>query len=115
MMTCHVLVMELLEGASLADLLASQSEKNEMLTEAKILKILVQVCMALRHMHKVGHVVHRDFTPSNIMFDSEGNVRVTDFGLAKQQNGVMTSMVGTIVYSCPEVRRDDGDDVIIRS
>ena len=66
----------------------------------------MQVCLALRYIHKEKHVVHRDLSPSNIMINEDDVVKLADFGLAKQRvgtNSVMESVVGTVLYQCPEI------------
>lgn len=51
--------------------------------------------------------MHRDLAPSNILIDSDFNIKLADFGLAKKFGtnsvSVMKSFVGTILYSCPEI------------
>ena len=69
--------------------------------------IFVQLCAALRYLHVEKRVVHRDLAPGNVLIDSEFNIKLADFGLAKrwgtQSASVMKSFVGTILYSCPEI------------
>lgn len=102
------LVMDLIEGQSLAQIL--QSNKPE--TVARSLEIFRQTLEALGHAHKMG-IVHRDIKPSNIMckLDSQGNFRVNvvDFGIAKMtrqdQSGTLTNtgeMFGSPLYMSPE-------------
>lgn len=108
------IVMELVKGQTLADLL-----KGESLTIARALGIIQQVAAALSEAHRNG-VVHRDIKPSNIAVDHRGDVKVLDFGLAKQLNidsmmetdperqTLLTSqtqegvIVGTPLYLSPE-------------
>ncbi|XP_076986082.1 serine/threonine-protein kinase Nek10 isoform X10 [Tamandua tetradactyla] len=68
-----------------------------------------KLCLALRYLHKEKRIVHRDLTPNNIMLGDKDKVTVTDFGLAKQkqENSKLTSVVGTILYSCPEVLKSE--------
>lgn len=75
--------------------------------EATIWSIFVQLCAALRYLHTEKRVVHRDLAPGNVLIDSDFNLKLADFGLAKewgtQSGSVMKSFVGTILYSCPEI------------
>jgi NIMA (never in mitosis gene a)-related kinase 10 len=101
------IIMEFLEGYSLADFILSQSEKKQRVLESTIWSIFVQLCAALRYLHVQKRVVHRDLAPGNVLIDPEFNLKLADFGLAKewgtQSGSVMKSFVGTILYSCPEI------------
>src|SRR5918992_44935 len=72
------IVMELVKGETLADLMS-----RGLLTIARALEIMQQVAEALGEAHRSG-VVHRDIKPSNVAIDHRGEVKVLDFGLAKQ-------------------------------
>ncbi|XP_053323974.1 serine/threonine-protein kinase Nek10 [Spea bombifrons] len=102
-------VMELIEGASLGEHFKSLKEKKQHFTEERIWNIFIQLCLALRYLHKEKRIVHRDLSPNNIMLGERDKVTVTDFGLAKQkqENSKLTSIVGTILYSCPEVVKSE--------
>ncbi|KAF7662268.1 hypothetical protein LDENG_00239160 [Lucifuga dentata] len=103
------IVMELIEGVPLAEHFGSLKEKKQQCTEDKIWNIFIQMCLALRYLHKEKRIVHRDLTPNNIMLGEKDKVTITDFGLAKQkeENSKLTSVVGTILYSCPEVVKNE--------
>ncbi|KAM4029092.1 serine/threonine-protein kinase Nek10 isoform 1-T1 [Anomaloglossus baeobatrachus] len=103
------IVMELIEGAPLGEHLKSLKEKKQQFTEERLWHIFVQLCLALRYLHKEKRIVHRDLSPNNIMLGEKDKVTVTDFGLAKQkqENSKLTSIVGTILYSCPEVVKSE--------
>nr|XP_046256432.1 serine/threonine-protein kinase Nek10 isoform X2 [Scatophagus argus] len=103
------IVMELIEGVPLAERLNSLKEKRQQFTEERIWNIFIQLCLALRYLHKEKRIVHRDLTPNNIMVGEKDKVTITDFGLAKQkqENSKLTSVVGTILYSCPEVVKNE--------
>lgn len=73
------LVMELCPGGELFEKLSSNQTMNENLAATAIEKIL----RALIHCHK-QNIVHRDIKPENIMYDKVGEVKLIDFGLAKQ-------------------------------
>jgi tetratricopeptide (TPR) repeat protein/tRNA A-37 threonylcarbamoyl transferase component Bud32 len=108
------IVMELVKGETLGDLMTAGS-----LTITRALQIIQQVAEALAEAHRNG-VVHRDIKPSNVAIDHRGDVKVLDFGLAKQLNveakdatdperqTLLTSqtqegvIVGTPLYLSPE-------------
>jgi serine/threonine protein kinase/lipopolysaccharide biosynthesis regulator YciM len=75
------IVMELIEGQTLEQLL-----KQGELTLSHTLEIIEDVAEALSEAHYRG-IIHRDIKPSNIAITKRGEVKVLDFGLAKQLNG----------------------------
>ncbi len=75
----HFITMEFVEGWTLADLLP-----REGFTLSRLLKIAIPLADAVSRAHRAG-VTHRDLKPDNIMIDSDGRLRVLDFGLAKVQ------------------------------
>ena len=83
------LVMELARGRPLTDLM----HKGE-LNLHRAVEIVIAVATALVEAHARG-VVHRDIKPSNIMIDDKGQVKVLDFGLAKQLNKDQGSSAGS--------------------
>lgn len=100
------IVMDLIEGAPLDEHFNSLKEKGNRFSEARIWNILIQMVQALRYLHKEKGIVHRDLTPKNIMLGENDKVTITDFGLAKVKGtdtSKMTSVCGTILYSCPEM------------
>lgn len=72
--------MKLVEGQTLADLLAKRMTPSE--DRPRFLKIFEQVCQALSYAHARG-VIHRDLKPANVMVGAFGEVQVMDWGLAK--------------------------------
>lgn len=99
------IIMELVQGTSLTDYISSVRGKQQRMSEEQIWSIFIQLTLALSYMHMERGVVHRDLTPSNVMVDQNGKVKITDFGLARQKNkeSLMKSAVGTISFSCPEI------------
>ena len=75
--TMHALVMELVEGPTLADRIAQGPVPVE-----DALPIMKQITEALEYAHERG-IVHRDLKPANIKIKPDGTVKVLDFGLAK--------------------------------
>ena len=78
------LVMELVEGPTLADTLIGGS--GESLDVPEVVRIAQQIALALEAAHEQG-IVHRDLKPANIKLRPDGTVKVLDFGLAKAMDG----------------------------
>jgi len=76
------LVMELVEGETLADVLAQRPRLSPGLPIDETLRIARQIALALDAAHEAG-IVHRDLKPGNIKIRTDGTVKVLDFGLAK--------------------------------
>ncbi|MEK8226740.1 penicillin-binding transpeptidase domain-containing protein [Oerskovia sp. M15] len=97
------LVMELVMGEPMADLL----EREPVLSPSRLLPILAQTARALHAAHLAG-VVHRDVKPGNILLESRGVVKITDFGVSLAANQIpmtATGMVmGTAQYLSPSRR-----------
>lgn len=71
-----------------------------------IWKLLIPMVSVLRYLHTEKKIIHRDLNPSNIMVDNKFNIKVADFGLAKNITGtsqISQSFVGTLIYSCPQI------------
>lgn len=62
-------------------------------------------CLLLQYMHG-AQIIHRDLKPSNIAVNSDAELRIIDFGLARQKNYRMTGYVSTRWYRAPEVMLD---------
>lgn len=103
------LVMRLMMGGNLLDELRA----NSPLSTGRTLKLVSQIADALDYAHERG-IVHRDLKPSNVLLDEDGNVCLTDFGIAKMLQGGATTgltspnaMMGTPVYMAPEQWRSE--------
>ena len=105
------LAMELIDGASLRELLAAGA-----MAPKRMLDVAVQIAEALAKAHGAG-IVHRDLKPENVMLSRDGYVKLLDFGLAKlvtapsdvsaaptaaPQHTQAGSVMGTVGYMSPE-------------
>ena len=108
------LVTEFVDGRTLASYI-----KNADLEAKDAAEILLCLTKAVHYAHQEG-VVHRDLKPSNVLIDMDGNVHLTDFGLAKRDtiDGTLTTqgrVVGTPAYMPPEHARGFSHDSDARS
>ena len=94
------LVMELVDGPSLADVLARGP-----LGARPTMDTVAQVAAGLQAAHTAG-LIHRDIKPANILFTSGGSVRITDFGIAHAVGSTPVTSTGMVMgtpgYIAPE-------------
>jgi eukaryotic-like serine/threonine-protein kinase len=98
----HYIVMEYVEGRTLAEILVGGGR----ILPDRAIDIAMDVCRALEAAHAQG-VIHRDIKPGNIMLDPRGDVKVTDFGIARVTTTADTvaqtaAILGTASYLSPE-------------
>jgi WD40 repeat protein/serine/threonine protein kinase/Tfp pilus assembly protein PilF len=121
----HYFAMQFIEGRTLADVIRALRQGDGLEPPAgaqgpapltgssarsrahlrNAVRMGLQVAEALQHAHGQG-VLHRDIKPSNLLIDAQGNVWITDFGLARVQRDsglTMTGdLLGTLRYMSPE-------------
>ena len=102
------IAMEYVDGQSLRE----KMDGKQMPVD-EVIDIATQLCEGLDKAHKAG-IVHRDIKPENILIDSDGRVKILDFGLAKLKGASKLtkeqSTVGTVFYMSPEQSQGMGID-----
>src|SRR6187397_2827183 len=91
------LTMEYVDGEDLGSLL----RRIGRIPHDKAVEIARQLCAGVAAAHDRG-VLHRDLKPANVMIDGNGNVRITDFGIATVGGDGDTTLSGTPQYMAPE-------------
>ena len=99
----YYIAMEFLDGRSLKELIITRGPAPVSIA----IDYARQILAGLRFAHRHG-IVHRDIKPHNVIVDSEGRAKVTDFGIARSGTSQMTeagSIIGTAQYLSPEQAR----------
>ncbi len=104
------IVMEFIKGITLKEYI----EQQKIVNWKEAVHFITQILRALQHAHDKG-VVHRDIKPQNIMLLQNGNIKVTDFGIARFSRGetrtlAETGAIGSVHYISPEQARGDITD-----
>ena len=97
----HYFSMDFIEGGTLRSVV----QRRHVLPSEDAISIVAEICRAVAHAHDKG-IIHRDLKPENVMIDSEGDVFVMDFGLARaiEEPGITQtgSIMGSPFYMSPE-------------
>eukprot|EP01060_Flectonema_neradi_P035606 TRINITY_DN6599_c1_g1_i1.p1 TRINITY_DN6599_c1_g1~~TRINITY_DN6599_c1_g1_i1.p1 ORF type:complete len:468 (+),score=90.97 TRINITY_DN6599_c1_g1_i1:53-1456(+) len=103
------IIMEYADGGDLATKIKKQKrELRKPFSEEQILTYFIQVCLALKHLHK-KHILHRDLKTMNVFLTSSDVVKLGDFGVSKQLGtvGLANTVCGTPYYFSPEMCRNE--------
>ena len=109
----YYLVMEYIEGDTLARLLARAASTGKRLPVSIALRIAIDMLSGLHAAHELHddqnqpvHLVHRDVSPQNVLVGQDGIARITDFGVARAASRLSATRVGQlkgkIAYMAPE-------------
>ncbi len=116
----YFIVMEFIDGVSLKDIVDKLRERRQMAPVGAAVQIVAEAARGLNYAHDARdengsplHIVHRDVSPPNILVSVQGEVKVTDFGLAKAASQLETTDPGVVKgkfsYLSPEAV--DGETV----
>jgi serine/threonine protein kinase len=104
----YYFAMDYVEGRTLAEIIQQQGAASA----EEALRIARPLAQALDYAHGQG-LIHRDIKPSNIVVDEEGNITLTDFGIARAGQATRLTRAGTVMgtpeYMAPE--QAQGDEV----
>jgi len=97
----YYIVMEYIKGKTLKQLL----KKRGNLTLSEAIDIMLQLTDGMAHAHD-SYIIHRDLKPQNIMIKDDGQIKITDFGIAMALNATQltqtNSVMGSVHYLPPE-------------
>ncbi|OWZ13565.1 NEK protein kinase [Phytophthora megakarya] len=97
--------MEYASGGDLGAFLQKQQENTGNLSESAIMRIFIQIVLALQYLHE-HRILHRDLKPKNILLDGDDIVKLTDFGVSKMLQSTFDcakTVTGTPHYMAPEL------------
>ncbi|XP_059369610.1 serine/threonine-protein kinase Nek1 [Carassius carassius] len=100
---CLYIVMDYCEGGDLFKKINNQ--RGTLFPEEQILDWLVQICLALKHVHD-RKILHRDIKSQNIFLTKDGTIQLGDFGIARVLNSTVElarTCIGTPYYLSPEI------------
>lgn len=104
------IAMEFVDGVNLIQ--RKFRQKLRFFEPADLAKWTTQLCDALAHAHEKARIIHRDLKPGNLLLDNEGDLKITDFGIAASANESITritgsSASGTMSYMSPQQAQGD--------
>ena len=106
----YYIVMEYVEGKTLKQLL----KKRGSLTLSEAIDIMLQLTDGMAHAHD-SYIIHRDLKPQNIMIRDDGQIKITDFGIAMALNATQltqtNSVMGSVHYLPPEQASGKGSTI----
>jgi eukaryotic-like serine/threonine-protein kinase len=106
----YFIAMDYVRGADLALLFTAERAADRRLAAPLLAHVGVEICRALAYVHGRGFV-HRDVTPRNVLLSADGEIKLSDFGLAlAMQSSLAGDHPGTPSYMAPEQARGDRVD-----
>ena len=99
----YVMVMDYVEGTDLRTLHREHLRRKRLLPAPLAAFAVSRICRALAYAHET--IVHRDISPENILINTQGVAKLSDFGVAADAGGVTDTFAGKLGYMAPEQLR----------
>jgi NIMA (never in mitosis gene a)-related kinase len=101
-----VIVMEYIQGETLKQKIKIAREQNKPFSEELICTMFFQILSSLFYCHSLN-IIHRDIKPDDLIVTYDNQVKLIDFGLAKEIEFSLKSQTGTWIYMSPEMLREE--------
>ncbi len=109
----YFMAMEFIDGPTLKDEVKARKAANQPFTMEEVSRIFTGLCSAIDYAHGHG-MVHRDVKPANVMINNEGQVVLTDFGIARIMGATQFTQTGALsgtpAYMSPEQGQGERGD-----
>ena len=111
------IVIEYINGGSLEDLLVKNIKQQKRIDEKTLWDLLIQSLSGLLYLHEKRKIIHRDIKPDNLLLDSEGHLKISDFGVSAIKSDEVDDLLkchgtvaGPIQFMAPEMCLGDTYD-----
>ena len=104
------IITEYLNGGNLEGLIKKNIQNKTLIVEKRVWNLLIQCLSGLLYLHETKKIIHRDIKPDNILLDSDGNLKISDFGVSAIKSEEVEDLVkchgtmaGPIDFMAPEM------------
>ena len=111
------IIIEYINGGSLEQLLITNIKRKTRISEKVLWDLLIQSLSGLLYLHEKKKIIHRDIKPDNLLLDSEGHLKISDFGVSAIKSDKVDDLVkchgtvaGPIQFMAPEMALGDAYD-----
>ena len=111
------IVIEYINGGSLEDLLVKNIKQQKKIDEKALWELLIKSLSGLLYLHEKRKIIHRDIKPDNLLLDSEGHLKISDFGVSAIKSDEVDDLLkchgtvaGPIQFMAPEMCLGDAYD-----